>query len=201
MIENIEHDDNRSAENEISSAWTGLRQTAAVFLIFCGAFAIFILIRDQFVESHRPARPLVALTLGAVLLAAGYSASRRPKPPVPSAERRAISQPGAVLGQPTASALWVLFLAPAALGGLALYGPLWGDLWLTLGGSAFLGIWATALGVPFLRELVRWAEWVPPGSVRHPVLVAIALTAILATAVVAVLLTLTWLERRAGLGS
>ena len=52
---------------------------------------------------------------------------------------------------------------------------------------------------PFLRELARRSEWVPPGTARAPALVAIAMTALITAAVVAVLLTLVWVERLSGL--
>jgi hypothetical protein len=92
-----------------------------------------------------------------------------------------------------------MIIGPAVLVGLAIYGPFWGNVWLVLGGIAFLGIWAIATSNPFLRELARRGEWVPPGTARHPALVTTALTALLAAAVVAVLLTLVWVERLSGL--
>jgi hypothetical protein len=165
---------------------------------------------DQFFEFQRHTRPLVALTLGPALIAAGcvlgrgqfgLLRDRRPKPPAPGAEPSATPEPAVVPNPPTATDLWAMIIGPAVFGGLALYGPLWGDFWFTLGGIAFLGLWAFAINRPFLRELARRGEWVPPGTVRRPVLAAIALTALLAAVVVAVLLTLVWVERLSGLAS
>jgi hypothetical protein len=196
------------ADNETARGWARLRLQAAALLMFSGAVAIFALIMDQFFESQRPTRPLVALTLGPALLAAGYLLGRGrfgvlrdrgPKPPALGAERSATPEPAAVPDPPTATDLWAMIIGPPVIGGLALYGPLWGDFWFTLGGIAFLGIWAVAMNSPFLRELAHRGKWVPPGTARHPVLVAIALTALLAAVVVAGLLTLVWVERLSGL--
>jgi hypothetical protein len=167
--------------------------------MFSGAVALFSLAMDQVLPAQRHTRPLVALTLGPALIAAGYLVGRRPKPPVSGAEPSATPEPGPVPGPQTAADLWALIIAPAVIGGLAFYGPLWGDLWFTLGGIAFLGIWAVAMTRPFLRELARRGEWAPPGAARRPALAAIALTALLAAAVVAVMHTLVWVERLSGL--
>jgi hypothetical protein len=171
----------------------------AGLLMFSGVVALFCLIMDQFVDSQRPTRPLVALTMGPALIAAGYLLLRSPKAPAPGAEPSATPEPRAAPGPQTATDLWAVIIGPAVVVGLAIYGPFWGDFWLILGGIAFLGIWAVAMSNPFLRELASRGRWVPPGTARHPALVAIALTALLAAAVVAVLLTLVWVERLSGL--
>jgi len=185
--------------DKIAKGWNLLRMQAAGLLIFSGVVALFCLILDQFVDSQRPTRPLVALTMGPTLIAAGCLLFRSPKPPAPGAEPSATSEPRAVPGPQTPTDLWAMIIGPAVLVGLAIYGPFWADSWLILGGIVFLGIWAVAMSNPFLRELTRRGEWVPPGTARHPALVAIVLTALLAAAVVATLLTLVWVERLSGL--
>jgi hypothetical protein len=171
----------------------------AGLLVFSGGVVLFCLILDQFVDSQRPTRPLVALTMGPALIAAGCLLLRRSKPRALGADPSATPQPGAAAGPRTAIDLWALIIGLAVVFGLAIYGPFWGNPWLILGDIAFLGIWAVAISKPFMSELARRGDWVPPGTARHPVLVAIALTALLAAAVVAVLLTLAWVERLSGL--
>jgi hypothetical protein len=205
------------ADNETARAWADLRRTAALVLMFCGAVALFSLALDQVLPAQRPTRPLVALTLGPALLAAGYLMDRgalgsllgrRAKAPAPGAEPSATPEPGAVPDPYTAGDLWVVIIGPPLFVGLFVCLPLvatpregsaWNGSWEILGGITFLGLWATTTSSRLLRELVRRREWVPPGTARHPILVAIALTALLAAAVVAVMHTLVWVERLSGL--
>ena len=180
-----------------------MRRTAAGVLIFSGAVALIALALDQVLPTQRPTRPLVALALGAALIATGcLMLDRSPKSPVPAAV------PGAAPPPQTAGDLWAVIIAPPALVGLYFSGLLinappeggeWSGVWEVLGGIVFLGLWAVAMSKPFLRELARRGGWVPPGTARRPALVAVALTALLAVAVVAVLLTLVRVERLSGL--
>src|SRR5437588_9686386 len=118
---------------ELARGWATLRMQAALMLMFFGAVAVFSLILDQFFEFQRPTRPLVALTMGPALIAAGYLLLRSPKPPAP-AEPSATPEPRAVPARQRATDLWAMILGPAVLVGLAIYGPFWGDFWLILGG-------------------------------------------------------------------
>jgi hypothetical protein len=58
--------------------------------------------------------------------------------------------------------------------------------WIVLVVGGFLGVWATVPNVVYLSELARRRVWVPPGTARHPILVAIPLTVLLLAAGVTV---------------
>jgi hypothetical protein len=77
----------------------------------------------------------------------------------------------------------------------------WGKVGLILGSLAFLGIWATAISRPLLKELARRGEWVPPGTARYPVLVALALPVLILFTVGSVMAALLWVMRLCGLVS
>jgi hypothetical protein len=102
--------------------------------------------------------------------------------------------------------LWVGTIGFPAFGGLFLAAPLVGtpvdgSWWGTLGAELlFGGIFSFAgvlLGVPRLAELARRGAWVPPGTARHPVRVAIALAVLSMAAAVAAMLTLILVVRLA----
>jgi hypothetical protein len=68
---------------------------------------------------------------------------------------------------------------------------------LVVGGFfTFVGLF---LGVPRLEELRHRGAWVPPGTDRHPALVAVALTLLSMAAVVAITLILIWVGPLFGL--
>jgi hypothetical protein len=62
----------------------------------------------------------------------------------------------------------------------------WARFWMVLVIGGFLGVWASVVSVVNLSELARRRVWVPPGTARHPILVAIALTVLLLAAGVAI---------------
>jgi hypothetical protein len=101
--------------------------------------------------------------------------------------------------------LWPWIVAPPffAVVGVALpftstSGP-GGGVGLILGSLAFLGVWATAVSRPLLMELARRGEWVPPGTARRPVLVALAIPVLILAAGGAVMGVLIWVMRLCGL--
>jgi hypothetical protein len=103
--------------------------------------------------------------------------------------------------------LWAFIVAPpffAVLGvGVALTstsveGP-GGKVGLILGSLAFLGIWATAVSRLLLTDLARRGEWVPPGSARYPVLVALAMPVLIHAVGLAVTGVMIWVMRLCGL--
>src|SRR5262245_32413262 len=51
--------------------------------------------------------------------------------------------------------------------------------WIVLVVGGFLGVCSTVLSVVYLSELARRSVWVPPGTARLPILVAIPLTVLL----------------------
>jgi hypothetical protein len=101
--------------------------------------------------------------------------------------------------------LWLAIAFFSVVAGMTLCAPLLGTFpegkeWhrfgalFTLGG--FFGAIATAVGVSHLLELLRRGAWVPPGTARHPVLVAISLVVLLAAPTVAFMLTVAWVLER-----
>jgi hypothetical protein len=107
------------------------------------------------------------------------------------------------LNQDERGLLWAFIVAPpffAVLGvGLALTsisvdGP-GGRVGLLLASLAFLGIWATAVSRPLLKELARRGEWVPPGTARQPVLVALAIPVLIHAVGGAVMSVMIWVMR------
>jgi hypothetical protein len=89
--------------------------------------------------------------------------------------------------------LWSEIMAFPTFGGLLLGVPLlftakggeWTGFSFVLLFGGFLGVWATLPGVVNLSELNRRRVWVPPGTARHPILVAIALAVLFLAAGVA----------------
>jgi hypothetical protein len=89
--------------------------------------------------------------------------------------------------------LWSGIIGFSMFGGLLLGVILvctWADrsapLWPVFLVGGFVVVWATVPNVICVRELVRRGAWVPPGTARHPILMAIALTALLLALGVAV---------------
>ncbi len=102
---------------------------------------------------------------------------------------------------------WALSIAPPffAVVGIALPltstsvdGP-GGRVGLILGSLAFLGIWTTAVSRPLLKELTRRGEWVPPGTARYPVLVALAVSVVILAVGGAVMGVMIWVMHLCGL--
>jgi hypothetical protein len=100
--------------------------------------------------------------------------------------------------------LWAVLFAFSTFAGLAFCAPLAGKFaegeegnrllaQLVVGG--FFGALATAIAVSSLSEMVRRGAWVPPGTARHTVLVAIMLVAPIMAAVVALMLSGLWVLR------
>jgi hypothetical protein len=99
---------------------------------------------------------------------------------------------------------WALIVAPLFFGVVAVALPLTstpvegdegGKAGFILGSLAFLGIWATAVSRPLLKELARRGEWVPPGTARCPVLVALAIPVLIHAVGGAVMGILIWVMR------
>jgi hypothetical protein len=90
--------------------------------------------------------------------------------------------------------LWFGIFAFPTFGGFLLGVPLvgtptsgeWARFWAVLVIGGFLAVWATVPNVVYLSELARRRVWVPPGTARHPILVASALTVLLLAAGVAI---------------
>ncbi len=89
--------------------------------------------------------------------------------------------------------LWMGIMAFPTFGGLLLgvtlvgtpTGGEWARFWAVLVFGGFLGACATVLSAVHLSELARRREWVPPGTTRHPILVAVALALLFMAAGVA----------------
>jgi hypothetical protein len=103
--------------------------------------------------------------------------------------------------------LWVFIVAPPffAVMGIALVltstsveGP-GGRVGLILGCLAFLGVWATAVSRPLLKELASRGAWVPPGTARHPVLVTLAIPVLIHSVLGTVSGVMIWVMRLSGL--
>jgi hypothetical protein len=73
----------------------------------------------------------------------------------------------------------------------------WARFWVVLVIGGFLAVWATVPNVVYLSELSRRRVWVPPGTARHPILLAIALTVLLLAAGVAIDFVGIWLTELA----
>ena len=106
------------------------------------------------------------------------------------------------------TSLWLTVVFFSVIAGMVVCVPLLGAFregqeWkrigtlLTLGG--FFGGAATAVGVAHLSELLRRGAWVPPGTVRHRVLVAAGLVTLVAASVAAFMLAGAWVLQRSGL--
>lgn len=74
-----------------------------------------------------------------------------------------------------------------------------GRFGLILGSLAFLVLWAAAVSRPLLKELARRGAWVPPGTTRHPLLVALAIPVLIHAVGGAVMGALIWVMRLCGL--
>ena len=103
--------------------------------------------------------------------------------------------------------LWAFIIAPPffailgvalALTSTSVEGP-GGRVGLILGSLAFFGIWATAVSRPLLKELARRGEWVPPGTARHPLLVALAIPVLIHAVGGTVMGVMIWVMRLCGL--
>ncbi len=98
--------------------------------------------------------------------------------------------------------LWGAIIAFPTFGGLLLgvtlvgtpKGGEWARFWVVLVVGGFLGACATVLGAVYLSELARRRVWVPPGTARHPILIAVALSALLMAAGVAIDLAGIWIS-------
>lgn len=92
-------------------------------------------------------------------------------------------RPASDLNRDERDRLWAFIVAPPffAVVGIALpltstsvEGPL-GRVGFILASLVFLVIWAAAVSRPLLIELARCGAWVPPGTARHPLLVALVI--------------------------
>jgi formate hydrogenlyase subunit 3/multisubunit Na+/H+ antiporter MnhD subunit len=118
--------------------------------------------------------------------------------------------PAPHLNQDERGRLWAFIVVPPFFGVVGIGLPLtstsvdgdeWGKVGLILGSLAFLGIWVTAISKPLLKELARRGEWVPPGTTRYPVLVALAIPVLILAALGAVVGVEIWVMRLCGLVS
>jgi hypothetical protein len=110
--------------------------------------------------------------------------------------------PGTPLERETVTGLWVSIIVFPVFAGTVAGVPLAGtdpegSAWRTFLAMLLVGGFMTLLGllmgVPRLEELRRRGAWVPPGTDRHPVLVAVALALLIMTAVGAFMLAGVWL--------
>ena len=117
------------------------------------------------------------------------------------------SRPAGDLNQDELGRLWAFIVAPPffavlgvvlALVSTSVEGP-GGRVGLLLGSLALLGIWATAISRPLLKELARGGAWVPPGTARYPVLVALAIPVVIHAVGLAVMGVMIWMMRLCGL--
>lgn len=105
---------------------------------------------------------------------------------------------------------WALAIAPPFFALLAIGLPLtstpengdeWGKAGLIFGSLAFLVIWTIVVSRPLLKDLARRGAWVPPGTARHPVLVAFAIPILIHAVLGTVAGVEIWLMRLCGLVS
>jgi hypothetical protein len=118
--------------------------------------------------------------------------------------------PAAPLERETVTDLWLGILVFPVFGGMIASVPLVGSdpeggAWRTFLAVLLVGGLATLLelivGVPRLEELRRRGAWVPPGTDRHPLLVAVALTLLIMTAAGTFMLAVAWLPELSGLAT
>ena len=65
--------------------------------------------------------------------------------------------------------------------------------WVVFLRGGFLGVWATAVPVVHVRELVRRRAWVPPGTTGCPILMGIAVAVLLMAVGIAVAFAVFWI--------
>jgi hypothetical protein len=153
---------------------------------------------------------LTGLALGLVIGAAdwlGLHELLRRRGRAPVAAPVAAPEPDAALGRQPAGDLWLVMIGPPVFAGLFLClalmatprkgGP-WGNVVIVLIVGAVLVLWATVVSPPRLRELARRGEWAPRGAAAHPYRTALALTALVMAAVVAVSYAGVWILQLCG---
>jgi hypothetical protein len=64
--------------------------------------------------------------------------------------------------------------------------------WVVFLACGFLGVWATAVPVVHMRELVRRGAWVPPGTNGRPILLGIAVSILLMAMGIAIDFAVFW---------
>jgi hypothetical protein len=116
--------------------------------------------------------------------------------------------PGDPLERETVADLWIAIIVMPVFGGMIASVPLacreggsWGSLLVVLLLGGFFMIGALVMGVPRLEELRRRGVWVPPGTDRRPVLVAVALALLLMVVLGAFTHVGMWLLHLSGLAS
>src|SRR5262245_37999502 len=73
----------------------------------------------------------------------------------------------------------------------------WAGFWAVLFVGGFVGVCASVVSASHLSELVRRRAWVPPGTARHPILMAIALSVLFIAVGAALLLAILWVSELA----